>query len=255
MTQHNNHNTQVISQFTKQAIPFTKLTGHLDSLDILLKISDVTMSDNVLDVASGPGLVAAAFAKLAQHVECLDLTPAMLQQAGKKAEVENIKNMSFCEGDAMNLPYEDNCFDVVITRYSFHHFLEPHKVLQEMIRVCKSGGRVLVADVALEKQYMEKFNAIERLRDSSHVSALSIDEFEQLFSSKAFDRCSKTNYLVDVELEKQLSVSFPKKGDTQIIRDLITQDIDHNQTGFNPRMINNEVTYSYPIAVYVGVKV
>ena len=254
MNQYDDHNNEVISQFTQQAIPFSQLTGHLDSLDLLVKISKVDLKSNVLDVASGPGLVASEFAKYSHHVECLDLTPAMLKQAKKRASEAQIANVSFCEGDAMNLPYEDNYFDVVVTRYSFHHFLAPEKVLQEMIRVCKSGGRVVVADVAIEQRFMELFNHIERLRDSSHVSALSLDRFERLFSTENFIHCTKSQYLVDVELEQQLSVSFPKQGDDKKIRDLITQDIGKNSTGFNPKIIEGEVHYSYPIAVYAGVK-
>lgn len=254
MIKYGDHNDEVISQFTKQAIPFSQLEGHLDSLDLLVKMSHVNLKNNVLDVASGPGLVASAFSKHSQNVECLDLTPAMLKQAEKRASEAKITNMSFCEGDAMNLPYEDNCFDVVVTRYSFHHFLAPEKVLQEMIRVCKSGGCIVVADVAIEQRFMQQFNHIERLRDSSHVSALSLDKFERLFSTEDFIRCSKSQYSVDVELEKQLSVSFPKQGDDRKIRDLITQDVGHNSTGFNPKIIKGEVLYSYPISVYAGVK-
>lgn len=254
MIKYDDHNNEVISQFTQQAIPFSQLKGHLDSLEQLVKISQVDINSNVLDVASGPGLVATEFAKHCYHVECLDLTPAMLEQAEKRASEAKISNISFCEGDAMNLPYEDDFFDVVVTRYSFHHFLTPEKVLQEMIRVCKSGGCVVVADVAIEQRFMEQFNHIERLRDSSHVSALSLNTFEQLFSSDDFTRCSKTQYSVDVELEKQLSVSFPKQGDDKKIRDLITQDVGNNSTGFNPKFINGEVFYSYPIFIYAGVK-
>ncbi|TYK66819.1 class I SAM-dependent methyltransferase [Colwellia echini] len=254
MIKFDNHNSEVISQFTQQAIPFSQLVGHLDSLELLVQMSQVDLNSNVLDVASGPGLVATEFSKKCKNVECLDLTPAMLKQAKNRASEANILNMSFREGDAMNLPYEDNSFDVVLTRYSFHHFLTPEKALQEMIRVCKPGGRVVVADVAIEQRFMEQFNHIERLRDSSHVSALSLDKFEQLFSSEDLILCSKTQYSVDVELEKQLSVSFPKQGDDTKIRDLITQDVGNNSTGFNPKLINGDVFYSYPIFVYVGVK-
>jgi ubiquinone/menaquinone biosynthesis C-methylase UbiE len=254
MTKYENHNNNVISQFTQQAVPFTQLSGHLDSLDLLIKMSGVNVNNTVLDVASGPGLVAASFAKHSQHVECLDLTPAMLVQARNKAKEEGIENMSFREGDAMNLPYENNYFDVVITRYSFHHFIEPSKVLQEMIRVCKPGGCVLVADVAIDDKYMERFNIIEALRDSSHVKALSVDEFEALFSSEQFVNCLKSNYLVDVELEKQLSVSFPKAGDAEKIRTLITNDVGFNRTGFNPKIVDGKVSYSYPISIYIGTK-
>ncbi|WP_428242701.1 class I SAM-dependent methyltransferase [Gynuella sp.] len=255
MSRHTDHNSNVVSQFTRQAIPFTQLAGHMDALELLVELSQADADSQVLDVASGPGLVAAAFAAVAGHVECLDLTPAMLTQARNHAAENNLSNLSFQQGDAMQLPYEDGCFDVVVTRYSFHHFLEPDRVLAEMIRVCKSGGRVVVADVSIEPSVSERFNAIERMRDSSHVCALSSEVLDQLFLQKAFSRCTKSCYTVNVELEQQLSVSFPKHGDEEKIRELIRQDIDINRTGFNPRLIDGKVYYSYPISVYSGVRI
>ena len=254
MEQSTKHNNEVISQFTQQAVPFTKLSGNLDSIDLLIKMSAVNEKDTVLDVASGPGLVATAFAKVASHVECLDLTPAMLDQAKQQALTHKIANMSFREGDAMTLPYEDNSFDTVITRYSFHHFLTPEQVLSEMIRVCKPKGCVLVADVAIESKYSVTFNHIERLRDSSHVHALSIDELNRLFTQSNLKDCRKSEYTVNVELEQQLQASFPTPDDKIMIRKLITDDVGISATGFNPELIKGNVHYSYPISIYVGIK-
>ncbi|AJQ93402.1 class I SAM-dependent methyltransferase [Gynuella sunshinyii] len=254
MSAHSDHNDNVVSQFTRQAIPFTQLPGHMNAVELLVELAQVDADSQVLDVASGPGLVAAAFAAVAGHVECLDLTPAMLMQARNYAAEKRLSNMSFKQGNAMQLPYQDACFDVVVTRYSFHHFLEPEQVLAEMIRVCKPGGRVVVADVAIEPLVSERFNAIERLRDSSHVCALSSARLDQCFLQDVFVRCTKSRYTVDVELEQQLSASFPKPGDDITIRTLITQDIGLNQTGFNPRWVDGDVHYSYPISVYSGVK-
>lgn len=248
------HNKQVVAQFTQQAVPFTQLAGHKDALDLLVKIAGTSKNSKVLDVAAGPGLVATAFAKVAKHVECLDLTPAMLAQAEQQALANERLNMSFREGDAMHLPYDDNHFDIVITRYSFHHFLAPDRALAEMIRVCKPGGSVVVADVTIEPLHSERYNYIERLRDSSHVRALSTEEMNTLFSQPAFKSSTASGYTVTVELEKQLSVSFPKDGDDVKIRNLITEDIERNTTGLSPRKMNGEVVFSYPISVYAGVK-
>jgi ubiquinone/menaquinone biosynthesis C-methylase UbiE len=62
------HNAEIVSQFTKQAIPFTQLPGHLDSIQMLINMSGVGGNDTVLDVACGPGIVACEFARVARHV-------------------------------------------------------------------------------------------------------------------------------------------------------------------------------------------
>ncbi|SDY23818.1 Methyltransferase domain-containing protein [Allochromatium warmingii] len=75
------HDAEIVEQFTKQAIPFTELPGHLDSIQMLIEMSKVAGDDLVLDVACGPGLVACEFAKVAQNVTGIDLTEKMIEQA------------------------------------------------------------------------------------------------------------------------------------------------------------------------------
>lgn len=255
MTTPSNHNREIVSQFTKQAIPFTRLSGHVDALETLVEMSKANNESRVLDVASGPGLVAAALAKAARYVECVDLTPAMLEQAIRHATAEGLANIAFREGDAMQLPYPDSSFDIVVTRYSFHHFLEPENVLGEMIRVCVPGGRVLVADVGIDATCSEQFNYIEKLRDSSHVRALTVAELGAMFVRDDLVDSEQAGYVVDVGLEKQLAVSFPKEEDAMKIRKLITEDVGINNTGTNPRVENGEVFYSYPISIFAANKI
>jgi len=254
MNKQSAHKNEIISQFTQQAVPFTRLPGHLDALEKLVEMSKVHKSSRVLDVASGPGLVASAFSKVAQQVECIDLTPAMLEQAKQHTITEGLTNITFREGDAMALPYPDNSFDVVVTRYSFHHFLKPEGALREMIRVCGPGGRVVVADVAINPDCSEKFNHLEHLRDSSHVRALTLTEFNNFFMQDELVDSMQASYIVDVKLEEQLSVSFPKGDDANRIRELITEDIGNNKTGTNPRREQGEIYYSYPISIFSASK-
>ena len=84
----------------------------------------------------------------AEHVTGIDITPAMIEQAMKRQRGKSLENLTWSVGDAVSLPYTGNSFSLVITRYSFHHLLAPEKALSEMIRVCRPGGRVMVADVA-----------------------------------------------------------------------------------------------------------
>lgn len=77
------HNDSIISQFTKQAVPFVQMSQHSNQygLNLMLKLSDPKHVDIVLDVTCGPGLVACEFAKIVGHVVGIDLTPAMIEQA------------------------------------------------------------------------------------------------------------------------------------------------------------------------------
>jgi len=73
-----NHQATIVEQFSQQAIPFAQVPGHLDSIQLLKELAEVKQSDNVLDVACGPGLVACEFATHCNHVTGIDITAAMI---------------------------------------------------------------------------------------------------------------------------------------------------------------------------------
>jgi ubiquinone/menaquinone biosynthesis C-methylase UbiE len=77
------HNQTIIAQFSQQAVPFSELPGHSQSMQMLIEMSGVSGADIVLDVACGPGLVACEFAPHAKHVTGIDITPRMIEQRGK----------------------------------------------------------------------------------------------------------------------------------------------------------------------------
>lgn len=248
------HQAKIIDQFSQQAIPFSKVPGHYDAMQILAELADARRDDDVLDVACGPGLVACEFAPHVRHVTGIDITPAMIDQAAKLQKERNLGNITWTVGEAVPLPFPEKSFSLVITRYSFHHLLLPEKALAEMVRVCQSGGRVLVADVAVEPLKSEAYDRLEIMRDPSHTHALTKLEFTDLFHRSGLIDCRQSAYGVDIELEAQLGASFPKPGDKAQLREMITGDIGINEFGINARKENNSVMYTVPIAVFVGQK-
>jgi len=252
--QEEQHRAQIVEQFSQQAIPFTQVPGHFDALQILIQLSAVGPEDRVLDVACGPGMVACEFARHAAQVTGIDITPAMIEQAGKRQRELGLDNVTWSVGDAVPLPYPDDSFSLVITRYSFHHLLAPERALSEMIRVCRPGGRVMVADVAMEPAKSEAYDRLEMLRDPSHTHALQVPEFAALFLNSGLADCRQSAYGVDIELEAQMKASFPKPGDDLKVRELITADIGVDSIGINARRKDGTIVYTVPIAVYVGRK-
>jgi ubiquinone/menaquinone biosynthesis C-methylase UbiE len=253
MTQ-SHHLQEIVSQFSRQAVPFARIPGHLDAMELLVALSEPRKDDLVLDVACGPGLVACEFARHAGHVTGIDITPAMLEQAARRQQELGLANLSWDEGDVLPLPYPDHSFSLVITRYSFHHFLEPQRVLAEMIRVCRPGGRVLVADVAIEPSKSQAYDRLEIMRDPSHTHALTTEEFSALMLASGLKECRQAKYRVELELEAQLKASFPKPGDKERLREMITADVGVDSFGIVPRRADDSFVYSVPIAVFVAKK-
>lgn len=248
------HQSRIIDQFSRQAVPFTQIPGHYDAMQVLIEMSGVTKKDVILDVACGPGMVACEFAKHSYQVTGIDITPAMIEQAAKRQQEQGLSNVSWQVGTATPLPFADNSFSLVLTRYSYHHLLTPAEALAEMIRVCKPGGRVLVADVAIESSKSAAYDRLEILRDPSHTHALTREEFSALFLNSGLQNCKQSAYGVDIELEAQLRASFPKPGDEVVIRKMVTDDVGVDTIGINARMAEGKFVYTVPIAVYVGTK-
>ena len=159
------HNNKIIEQFSKQAVPFTQIKGHYDSVDTIISMSEVSINDKILDIACGTGIITCEFAKYAKIVVGLDITKDMIAQAVIIQNENSLTNMKFDLGTVENLPYENDSFDIVFTRYSFHHFLDTKKVFEEMLRVCKPNGKIIVVDVAIEEKYAHAYNNMERLNN------------------------------------------------------------------------------------------
>lgn len=246
------HDEKIVEQFTKQAIPFAQLPGHLDSIQMLLELSGVSNADTVLDVACGPGLVACEFAKNARHVTGIDITEKMIEQAKKRQQELKLTNVSWDIGTVLPLPYASESFSVVVTRYSFHHFIEPKAVLSEMIRVCQAKGIVMIADAALPADKVDAYNRMEKLRDPSHTQALSFSAWEEILRDSGLKDVRRGSYQVEMELEKQLKASFPNPGDDEKIREIFRKDIGVNSLGMDAHMAGDEIHFSYPISIYVG---
>ncbi|MFF7976618.1 methyltransferase domain-containing protein [Streptomyces sp. NPDC007905] len=100
-----------------------------------------------LDAACGTGIVARALAPRVRHVTALDTTPEMLAQGKGQADAEGVANLVFQKGDAAALPFLDGSFPLVVSRFSLHHVASPQGVAAELVRVCRPGGRVVVADM------------------------------------------------------------------------------------------------------------
>src|SRR5262245_10680877 len=128
------HTDTIVDQFTKQAVPFATAPSIRDeqTLRLLVEFAGAGPGDSVLDVACGPGLVVAAFARVAARVTGIDVTPAMIESAREHQRACGLSNVEWRVGDVLPLPYPDGAFSIAVCRFAFHHFPDPLAVLREM---------------------------------------------------------------------------------------------------------------------------
>jgi len=245
------HRDRILDQFTRQAVPFSSAPTirNQDALNRIVAIVGAGPEDTVLDVACGPGLLVCAFARVARHATGIDLTPAMLEQARAFQQEQGLENVSWQQGDVLPLPYADSRFSIVSARFAFHHFLDPLAVLKEMRRVCQPGGCIVIADGAPDPAKAAAFNAMELLRDPSHVRAMPVEELRLLFVEAGLSEPRIEHYRLRGELEDLLSRSFPAEGDAARIRKIFEDSLETDALDMATVGKDGQIYYSYPVAI------
>jgi len=212
------HHDAILDQFTRQATPFATAPGIRDetALRLILEASGAGPDDTVLDVACGPGLVVAAFARVVRHATGIDITPAMLDRARAHGAQLGLTNVTWRQGDVLPLPWPDASFSIVTSRFAFHHFLDPLAVLREMRRVAAPGGRVVVVDSTPDTRCADAFNRLEG------------------------------------EMEALIGRSFPNPGDDEKIRQIFRAALTDDALDIQPRLEAGQIRYGFPVSVLVA---
>jgi ubiquinone/menaquinone biosynthesis C-methylase UbiE len=110
-----------------------------------LALCNIPSDANVLDVACGAGQTAIPLARNGNKVTGIDIASNLIQEATKRAHAEGLQ-IQFDDGDAEQLPYEDESFDVVFSLIGAMFAPQPHRVAAELARVCRPGGRIIMGN-------------------------------------------------------------------------------------------------------------
>ena len=124
------HHDRIKSEFRNQSSNWNQ-TASLE-LENIVRGLNLSSDYLVLDLAAGSGLFSRALSPWVKSVTALDISPDMIAQGKKINQQLGINNVQFVEGSAESLPFADDHFDYVVTRFSIHHFLEPERILSEM---------------------------------------------------------------------------------------------------------------------------
>ena len=252
------HKSTIVDQFTRQAKVFNvapSLTNE-QALGSIVAATRAGLDDTVLDVACGGGVVLCAFAPHVQHATGIDMTPAMLDFGRELAAKKGLANVTFKQGDVTTLPFPDGSFSVVVTRYTFHHFLDPLAVFKEMVRVCRRGGRIAVVDMYASEDEAKaaQWNRLELLRDPSHVRCLPLSELKGLFGKAGLEQPAESFYGVHDLVKNLLGRSFPNPNDDAKITAMFAASVKDDSLGIPATLEAGELWYTYPTAILSAVR-
>lgn len=201
--------------FSKNAESFAKSSSHRSGEDLAILIEHIkpAAGETALDLAAGTGFTSLALAKRVSRVVAYDGTPEMLEQAKTLAREEGITSIEFITGDVSELPFPERSFDIITCRRAAHHFTDKPKFLSEAFRVLNRGGRFGLVDMATPAADRDGIiNALERIRDPSHVAAESVQEWRRLVAGAGFSIREILTSREEYTIERWLS---PLKMDTQ----------------------------------------
>lgn len=129
--------------------------------DVLVDEIQKSKSGKILDVGCGNGNLFALLPDHKYELYGVDFSENIIIEAKN-----NCKNASFSVADAEKLPFDNDAFDILVCNASFHHYIHPNTVLEEMHRVLKDGGKLLIGDPYIPTGIRGLMNILLRFSDS-----------------------------------------------------------------------------------------
>lgn len=168
-------------QFARHARQYAVSRAHLEGATrlTLLERMEPVADERLLDVGSGPGPTAIAFAPYVERAVAFDVAPEMLRAARLAAVRAEASNLEMVCGDAHRLPFRDRAFGLVTSRACPHHFADIRLAVAEMARVLRVGGRLGIADGTVpDDPEIDAFvNRLDTLHDPTTVRNYSPREW------------------------------------------------------------------------------
>ena len=181
----------VAGQFGPRAAAYVTSAVHARGDDLLQLVEMVRgqAGARLLDLGCGGGHVSFHVAPEVAEVVAYDLSAEMLAAVAEEARKRSLANIQVECGAAERLPFADGSFDIVVSRYSAHHWQDFRTGLREACRVLKPGGRAAFIDAITPGQpLLDTFlQSIELLRDPSHVRNYSRAEWQRAVVDAGFE--------------------------------------------------------------------
>jgi len=220
------HQHLVTEQFGPRAEAYVTSAVHASGEDLteIARLVTGRRQARLLDLGCGGGHVSFTVAPQVKEVVAYDLSAEMLTAVTRNAVDRGLDNLRTEQGAAEHLPFADQSFDIVASRYSAHHWRDFAAGLREARRVLKPDGIAIFADaVSPGEPLRDSFlQTIEMLRDPSHVRDYSIAEWRQALSNAGFKPAEATQRKLRLEFSSWVARINTPAIHREAIRSLMT---------------------------------
>jgi len=180
--------------FTAKTLERVRLT-----LDLKRPPGDQPHPRRLLDLACGTGELERQLVRLHPEIELigLDSSLEMLSQARRK--LAGKPQVFFVQGDAfLPLPFADASFEAVVSANALHYLAQPANLLQEVQRVLKPGGQLVIEDYTVQRSFLWPwFEKLIRLVDAQHYQTYTFRELSQFVTTTGFVIVEGGNFKID----------------------------------------------------------
>ena len=256
-------------QFGAHAAAYATSTVHAKgaSLGRLVELVKPESHWQALDIATGAGHTAAAFAPHVARVIATDITDEMLDEAKKLAAAKGLGNMEAAVADAEALPFEGARFDFVSCRIAAHHFPDVPRFVGEVRRVLKAGGTFALVDNispdALSTPGFSEaeladaaatYNAFEKLRDPSHGRCLSLAEWTELVAAAGLEVLHREILPKAMEFAPWVARMEVDAGTTRRLRSMLEDGTPALKAFLRPRLDAGALWFTLDEAILIARK-
>ena len=245
-------------RFGRRSDAYSKsgILSNKDHLNLIIDLASPEESDSVLDIATGNGFLAFEFAEKVSRVIGCDMTEDMLDIAESIRKERKLDNVAFEVMDAESLRFEDGSFDIVSCRFAFHHFTNPKKVISEMVRVCRNGGKIVLVDGLSSEDPVksEYHNRIEQIRDPSHVRLYSRSELLRMLQDAGLRVTHAREWDADFYFDEWIAIADPEEEIAEQVRSMMINSIEDDKTGLNVRFKDDKMLFTYSTVILVAEK-
>jgi ubiquinone/menaquinone biosynthesis C-methylase UbiE len=259
----------VQQQFGAHAAAYATSSVHAKgaSLQRLVEIVQPQRQWHALDVATGAGHTALAFAPHVAQVIASDVTDEMLAETRKLAAAKQLGNVETRRAEAEAMPFEPGHFDLVTCRIAAHHFGDIPSFLAEAWRVLKGGGVLAIVDnIAPDADLSPGFtsgelrdaalvyNAFEKIRDPSHGRCLGMAEWRELAEDQGFQLLHRERLPKDIEFQTWAERMGSDAATIERLRAMLTQASPALAAFLKPRIAGDGLLFTLDEMILVARK-
>lgn len=193
----------------KEKTFYNKQTQDETHLRDILKFVEIEPRMKVLDLGCGSGYLTFPMARNnpKSTIIGLDIVTKTLENNMAEAKKDSLSNLEFIAYDGVTFPFEDESFDLVVTRYALHHFPNIENSMKEMARVLKPGGKLFISDPRPNECDVTRFvDDYMQLKKDGHVKFYTKDEWINI--------CDRCGLIFTKSFDSK--IRFPKKKSTAI---------------------------------------